>query len=380
MAAHWRYKERGESIRVRDEERFSWLKQLMEVHAGVKDTDEFRDSMKIDLFSDEVYTFTPRGDLKVLPRGSTPVDFAYAVHSHIGDHIVGARVDGHMVPLKHQLRNGAIIEILTRGDAHPSADWLEFVVTARAKNKIRSYVHAEERARALEVGADLLEKAFRRVRYSVARAQAHERYGKMLAHFRLTAWDELVVLVGYGKIDAQAVVEALLPDMKPEEHKPAEVPAKRPRKATGSGPAITVSGLDDVMVRMGNCCAPVPGEPIVGVVTRGRGITVHRRGCHFVLDADPMRRLECDWNTDQKSATTVGVRVYCENETGLLAAMSAKFTEAGISILSANCRVMDGHRAVNNFEVVVSNLQQLQGILTALGRIRGVTKVERVRS
>ena len=380
VAAHWRYKERGESIRMRDEERFSWLKQLLEVHVGVKDSDEFLDSMKIDLFSDEVYTFTPRGDLKVLPRGSTPVDFAYAVHTHIGDHIVGARVDGHMVPLKHQLRNGAIIEIMTRQDAHPSPDWLEFVVTARAKTKIRNYVHAEQRARALEVGADLLEKAFRRVKYSIARAQAHERFAKLIAHFRLASWDELVVAVGYGKVDAAHVVEVLLPDVKPEEHKEETKELKRPRKATGNGPAIIVSGFDDVMVRIANCCAPVPGEPIVGVVTRGRGITVHRRGCHFVLDADPMRRLDCDWNSSNSSGTTVAVRVYSENETGLLAAMSQKFTEAGLSILTANCRVIDGHRAINDFEVQVNNLQQLQGILAALGRIRGVTKVERVRA
>ena len=380
VAAHWKYKERGDSLKVRDEERFAWLKQLLEVHVGVKDTDEFLDSMKIDLFSDEVYTFTPRGDLKVLPRGSTPVDFAYSVHSAIGDHIVGARVDGHMVTLKHQLRNGAIVEILTRQDAHPSSDWLDFVVTSRAKTRIRNYVHAEQRERALEVGADLLEKAFRRVKYSIARVQAHERFTKMLAHFRTASWDELVVAVGYGKIDAAHVVEHLLPDLKPEEAKPDAKEPKRVRKGTANGPAITVSGFDDVMVRMGNCCAPVPGEPIVGVVTRGRGITVHRRGCHFVLDADPMRRLDCEWNSESRSGTTVGVRVYSENETGLLAAMSARFTEAGLSILTANCRVIDGHRAINDFEVVVHNLAQLQGILASLGRIRGVTRVERVRS
>ena len=381
VAAHWKYKERGDSLKVRDEERFAWLKQLLEVHVGVKDTDEFLDSMKIDLFSDEVYTFTPRGDLKVLPRGSTPVDFAYAVHSAIGDHIVGARVDGHMVTLRHQLRNGAIVEILTRTDAHPSSDWLEFVVTSRAKTRIRNYVHAEQRERALLVGADLLEKAFRRVKYSVVRAQAHERFPKMLAHFRIAVWDELVVAVGYGKVDAADVVENLLPESKVEETKVEAKPSKRVRKSTpAGGPAISVSGFDDVLVRMGNCCAPVPGEPIVGVVTRGRGITVHRRGCHFVLDADPMRRLDCEWNSESKSGTTVAVRVYSENETGLLAAMSARFTEAGLSILTANCRVIDGHRAINDFEVVVHNLAQLQGILASLGRIRGVTRVERVRA
>ena len=380
VAAHWRYKERGESISVRDEERFSWLKQLLEWHAGVKDSEEFLDSMRVDLFSDEVYTFTPKGDVKSLPRGSTPVDFAFAVHTKVGERIVGAKVDGVMVPLRHPLRNGNIVEVMTRPDAHPSPDWLEFVVTARAKTKIRSYIHAEQRAKALEVGSDLLEKALRRVKYSVGRAQQHERFPKLIAHFKVSSMDDLAVLTGYGKVSAAEVVEFLLPEVRPEElTAPEPEIKKRPRKGTGKAAAITVDGYDDVMVRMGKCCAPVPGDPIVGVVTRGRGITVHTRGCHFVLDADPMRRLECDWNTHAGTGATANVRVYSENETGLLAAMSARFTEAGVNIQQANCRVIDGRRAVNDFEVVVSSVQQLNEVIGALSRLRGVTRVERVR-
>lgn len=382
VAAHWRYKERGDSISVRDEERFSWLKQLLEWHAGVKDSDEFLDSMKIDLFSDEVYAFTPKGDVKVLPRGSTPVDFAYAIHSKVGEKVTGARVDGVMVPLKFQLRNGNIVEILTRQDAHPSPDWLEFVRTARAKTRIRTYIHAEQRARALEVGMDLLEKALRRMKCSVARAQSLERYAKLISHYKVASFDELAVAIGYGKVQASEVTAFLLPDQKAEETPEPEIDRgiiKRTR-AKSKGPAsITVDGIDDVMVRFAKCCSPVPGDPIVGVVTRGRGITVHTRGCHWVLDADPLRRLECAWNTAAGTGATVTVRVYSTNETGLLSAMSARFTEAGIPIQAAHCRVVDGRRAVNDFEVVVSNVVQLTEVIDKLGTLRGVTRVERVR-
>ena len=380
VAAHWRYKERGESIAVRDEARFAWLKELLEWHAGVKDSDEFLDSMKVDLFTDEVYTFTPKGDVKALPRGATPIDFAYSIHTKVGERCVGAKVDGVMVPLKHVLRNGNIVDILTRSDAHPSPDWLEFAVTARARTKIRSYIHAEQRKRALEVGTDLLEKAFRRVRHSVARAQGHERFPLLLRHFGVSSYDDLAVLVGYGKLDAQNVAEWLLPDAKPPEPEP-EKELKRPRKAAAkkSGAAISVSGYDDVLVRFGKCCAPVPGDPVVGVVTRGRGVTVHTRGCAQALAADPLRRLECEWNGLAGAATNVVVRVFTDNQPGLLAAMSARFTEAGIDIQSANCRVFDGRRAINDFEVRVTGLTQLSAVIAALSNLRGVTRVERVR-
>lgn len=380
VAAHWRYKERGESISVRDEERFSWLKGLLDWHAGVKDNDEFMDTMRVDLFNDEVYTFTPKGDLKVLPRGSTPVDFAYAIHSKVGDHCVGARVDGVMVPLKTQLRNGNIVEILTKTDAHPTSDWLESVVTARAKNKIRAYIHAEQRARALALGQDLLEKALRKVKFSVARAQAHERCKEVLSDLKVSTWEELLVTVGFGKMAAVAFVEALLPETRHEPAKPAPEVRKRPRKEGKGAATITVGGMDDVLVRFAKCCTPVPGDPVVGVVTRGRGITVHQRGCPRVLDADPLRRIDCDWNTAGGSGATVVVRVYTENASGLLASMSQCFAVAGIDIQSAHCKVVEGRRAINDFEVVVHDLKQLNSVGQALARLKGVTKVERVRS
>ncbi len=381
VAAHWRYKERGESISVRDEERFGWLKQLLEYQSGVKDSDEFLDSMKIDLFNDEVYAFTPKGDVKVLPRGATPVDFAYAIHSKVGQRTVGAKVDGVMVPLRHHLRNGNIVEILTKPDAHPSIDWLEFVVTGRAKTKIRSYIHGEQRVHAQDLGLDLLEKAFRRVKMSLTRAQNHERIPKTLAHFGVSTFDDVAVAVGYGKVSAASVAEYVVAadpvEAREAEPEPEVRRARRPGKAGAA--TILVNGIDDVVVRFAKCCSPVPGDPVIGVVTRGRGITVHEKKCRFVLDADPMRRIDCDWNTQAGNGATVTVRVYSADETGLLSAMSQRFTEAGISIQSAHCRTVDGRRAINDFEVIVQSVSQLNDVIERLKRTQGVTRVERVR-
>ncbi len=379
VSAHWRYKERGESISLRDEERFTWLKQLLEWHTGVKDSDEFLDTMKVDLFNDEVYTFTPKGDVKVLPRGATPVDFAYAIHTKVGDRCVGAKVDGVMVPLRYPLRNGNIVDILTRADAKPNQDWLEFVSTARAKNKIRAFVHAEQRTRALEVGLDVLEKAFRRVKCSLHRAQEHERMPEVLAWFGVSLWDDLAVAVGFGKVEPEKVVKQLFPDATPAEPKPVVEDSKRKRKPKKEAASIIVGGEDDVMVRFGKCCAPVPGDQVIGVVTRGRGITVHQRGCSKVLDADPLRRIECDWNNQNGNTAMATIRVYTENAAGLLAAMSQRFAESGIDIQSANCRVIDGRRAINDFVVHVVDVRQLNKVIADLSRLRGVSKVERVR-
>ncbi len=382
VAAHWRYKERGESISVRDEEKFSWLKQLLEFHSNSDDAEEFMDAMKVDLFNDEVYTFTPKGDVKVLPRGATPVDFAYAIHTKVGERTVGARVDGVMVPLRSTLRSGHIVEILTRPDARPSKDWMDFTVTARARSKIRAYIHAEQRSKSRELGMDLLEKALRKLKCSLSRAERSDKLAAALTVLGIQNWDELAVAVGFGKVEPDKFATLLFPDSKIADVDELDIgPVKRGRKSKAKRGAATilVDGLDDVMVRFAKCCSPVPGDPVIGVVTRGRGTTVHQRTCTKVLDADPMRRLECAWNTAAGSGATVTVRVFTENASGLLAAMSQRFTDAGIDIKTANCRTV-GLRAVNDFEVVVADLTQLNGVIASLTRVRGVSRVERVRS
>jgi len=383
VAAHWRYKERGESISVRDEEKFTWLKQLLEFHQNAKDADEFMEAMKVDLFNEEVYTFTPKGELKVLPRGATAIDFAYSVHTKVGERTVGAIVDGVLTPLRTPLRSGNVVRILTKVDAKPSKDWMEFAVSARARSKIRAFIHAEQRARSHELGLDLIEKALRRHRCSLTRAQNHDRIAAVLAAMGIQNWDELAVAVGFGKVEPDKLPRLLFPDSKVADA-PAEEAAegaKRPRRhAIKKGAAtVIVDGLDDVLVRFAKCCAPVPGDAIVGVVTRGRGITVHQRACGKVLDADPLRRMDCAWNTALGAGATVTVRVFTENASGLLAAMSQRFTDAGIDIKTANCRA-SGLRAINDFEVVVADTVQLNAVIGSLARLRGVSRVERVKS
>ena len=377
VAAHWRYKESGAPLKARDEQRFHWLKQLLELNDAVTDSDEFLDNMRIDLFNDEVYAFTPAGDVKVFPRNATPVDFAYSIHTKVGDHALGARVNGVMVTLDRKLRNGDVVEIMTRSDARPNQDWLEFVVTARAKSKIRTYVRSEQRARAQQVGEDLLEKAFRRKRWSMNRVQKHGGFAKTLSHFRCQTMAELNILVGYGKTNADDVVAYLLPETKDEE--PDEIEVKRPRKSNEGSAGIIVDGINDVVVRLARCCSPVPGDSITGFVTRGRGITVHVRNCARAIDSDPLRQIDCDWDVTRGSAATVMVRVHTGNSPGMLAEMSEKFHIVGVNILQAHCRTTHRNRAINEFELEVTDRTQLDQILDALGRLEFVLRVERVR-
>ncbi len=378
VAAHWRYKEQSAPLKAKDEQRFLWLRELIELNDTVTDNDEFLENMRIDLFNDEVYAFTPAGDVKVFPRDATPVDFAYSIHSKVGEHALGARINGVMVTLNTHIKNGDVVEILTRSDARPNQDWLEFVVTARAKTRIRAYIRAEQRARAMQVGEDLLEKAFRRQKYSMTRVKKHDGFAKTLSHFRCQTLPELNILVGYGKTNASDIVEHLLPEARGKEPE-EEVEVKRPRRRRDGQAGIVVDGINDVVVRMAKCCSPVPGDDIVGFVTRGRGITVHVRNCPRAIDSDPMRQIDCDWDVSRGSAATVMVRVHTGNSPGMLAEMTEKFHIVGVNILQAHCRATHANRAVNEFELEVTDRAQLEQVLEALGRLDFVHRVERVR-
>ena len=377
VAAHWRYKERGAAIRPRDEARFGWLKQLLELNKEAPDADEFLENMRTDLFADEVYTFTPAGDVKAFPRGSTPLDFAYSVHTRVGETTVGARVNGNMVSLDTQLRNGDIIEIITRSDAKPSKGWLQFVRTGRAKSKIRNFIRAAERAQALDLGRDRLEKALRKHKISLARADKHEKLQACVAHFRLQTAEELWIAIGYGKVAAASVVEQLYTETrKVEVVKPP--PAKRARKGATDDAGIVIDGISDVLVRFPRCCAPVPGDDVVGFVTRGRGLTVHQRTCPRALDSDPMRRVEVSWNHDRGGSARVTVRVESGNAPGMLEKMSSRFGEAGVNIRGVQAKLIDKLNAVTTFELEVSDRDQLDRVIRDLRGLAFVRRVDRM--
>jgi GTP diphosphokinase / guanosine-3',5'-bis(diphosphate) 3'-diphosphatase len=386
VAAHWKYKEsssRDSSTSFgEDDKKFAWLRQLMESHKELRDPTEFLESVKIDLFGDEVYVFTPGGDVKALPKGSCPIDFAYAVHSNIGDHCSGARVNGMIVPLRYQLRNGDTIEIITSPNQKPNKDWLKLVKTARARTKIRYLLRQEQRDKAVALGTDLVDKALRKHDTTMSRAQ--KQLDAAAKALRCQNVDELIVQVGYGKITTQQVLDALPGVARKTEEMPVVKPEgmlktllrKVTRRTTSSG--IKVAGEDDILVRFAKCCSPLPGDPITGFITRGRGVTVHRRDCDKGLDLDPDRRIEVEWDGTSKAQHEVAIQVLCTNKPGLLAHISQSFSDQGVNISQAHCRTTEDGRAVNTFHALVRDLDQLKQVTRSLSRIKGVYSVDRV--
>ena len=384
IAAHWKYKEGagGAPVASVDDKKFAWLRQLMENQKELRDPTEFLESVKIDLFGDEVYVFTPQGDVKALPKGSCPIDFAYSVHSSIGDHCSGARVNGMIVPLRYQLRNGDTIEIITNPNQKPNKDWLKLVKTARARTKIRYLMRTEQRDKAVVLGTDLLDKALRK--HGTTLSRADKQLQAAARELRCVDRDELIIQIGYGKITTQQVLEKALPELtKKEQEPPVKTESmlktllrKVTRRTSTSG--IKVAGEADILVRFAKCCSPLPGDPIVGFITRGRGVTVHRRDCDKGLDLDPERRIDVEWDGNGKAQHEVAIQILCADKPGILAHISQSFTDQGVNISQAHCRSTDDGRAVNTFHGQVRDLDQLKSVIRSLSRIKGVYSVDRV--
>lgn len=385
IAAHWKYKEKTSGLDPKDAARFGWLRQLMEFQKDLKDPAEFLESVKVDLFQDEVYVFTPKGDVRVFPRGSTPIDFAYAVHTEVGEHCSGARINGAIVPLRYKLRNGDVVDIMTNPNQQPSKDWLDFVVSGRARSRIRSHLRAEQRERSVKLGRELLEKEMHQASMSLTRlSKSPDEMRRVYERFGVTTPEELYVGIGYGKINVKAVIEFLAPK---EEGKAVAEPKPElkesriesiVRKVTGrDNHGIRLNGIDDVLVRYTKCCNPLPGDEIIGFITRGRGITVHRRSCPKAFDSDPERRVEISWDTRAKINRPVQVRVVTANRPGILATVGHTFHEQGINISEATCRASDDGRATNTFTFLCADLAQLKSVMRQLQRIPGVVAVDR---
>src|SRR5579871_2812762 len=386
IAAHWKYKEGrpGLSRDEKDDKKFAWLRQLMEWQRDLKDPTEFIETVKIDLFTDEVYVFTPKGDVRALPKGATPIDFAYSVHTEVGNHCSGARVNGLMVPLRYALRNGDTVEIMTSPNQKPNKDWLKFVATSSAKAKIRHYIRTEQRERSKQLGHELLERELRRSGMSLAKVLKSGELEKAAEALHHQSADDLFIAVGYGKLLPADVAEKIVPE---EKRKAAAAPEPAPqnpitkliRRVTRRAPTgIRVAGVDDVMIRWGKCCSPLPGDPIVGFITRGRGVTVHTRACTKSLDQDPDRRIEVEWDGKLKTPRPVSIQVVCADKPGLLAHISQSFNQLGVNISQANCRSVDDNKAINTFQFSVADLDQLKTVMRALQRIDGVYSVARM--
>lgn len=381
IAAHWQYKESGGGIARADAKKFQWLRELMEFQQEVKDPEEFLDGVKVDLFQDEVYVFTPRGDVRAFPRGSTPVDFAYAIHSEIGDHCNGARVNGSIVPLRYKLHNGDTVEILTSPKQEPSKDWLSFVHTARARSRIRGHIRSDERERSCKLGSELLERLMNRRNLSFQRLIKSGDLDKVAPSFHAKDADELLAQVGYGRVAPEQVVEAVVAAQGAEEAAAKLRPSlieKTVRKVMPSSAGIVIGEVNDVLVRYGKCCNPLPGDPITGWITRGRGVTVHRRGCDRALELEEERRIDCRWGSSSRMELPVMLRVVTADRPGILANLSRQFNEAGVNISEATCKASVEDRAVNTFQFSIESVEALRKLKRRLSKIEGVFEVERI--
>ncbi len=386
IAAHWKYKERGGGgVADQDAQRFSWLRQLLEWQKELKDPAEFLEGVKVDLFQDEVYVFTPKGDVRVFPRGATPIDFAYQIHSQLGDHVTGARINGKMEPLRYKLRNGDVVEVLASPHQQPNKDWLDFAGTTRARSKIRNYLRQEQRDKGKRLGEELFEKELRKASISTSKLLKNEgEMRRVYEALKVQNLEELFVGIGYGKIDPEEVVKIVAP---PDEEGRESRPPEQLREGRIAGlvrkvvkrdeGAIRINGIDDVLVRYAKCCNPLPGDDILGFITRGRGVTIHRRGCPKAFDTDPERRVEIQWDSGARINRSVQLRVVTANQPGILANVGQTFMAQGINISEANCRAGDDGRAVNLFSFVCGDLVQLKNVMKALQKVKGVVAVER---
>jgi GTP diphosphokinase / guanosine-3',5'-bis(diphosphate) 3'-diphosphatase len=377
IAAHWLYKERKAGKDKLDES-LVWLRQLIETQQDTKDPREFMDTVRVDLFPDEVYVFTPKGDVKALPEGATPLDFAYAVHTKVGEHCVGAKVNAKLVPLRFTLRQGDIVEIVTSPNQHPSRDWLKIVKSTRARAKINQWLKVEERARSIELGREMFEREARKYRLNPTALLGGEEIKKAAADFGFAGPDDLMAAVGYGKSSVHQVLNKLAPNAlleTPEKPKPS---ATRPAPVDG----VRIRGVDDLLVRFARCCNPLPGDPIVGFITRGRGLTVHARDCLTVAKSvlDRERLIDVEWDVEEPGKRPVRIAVYIgKDRPGLLSEITGAISARNGNITKAEVTVTDDRRGINNFVVEVADLRQLQDIIAAIRDVRDVINVERVR-
>ncbi|HWD97397.1 MAG TPA: bifunctional (p)ppGpp synthetase/guanosine-3',5'-bis(diphosphate) 3'-pyrophosphohydrolase [Bryobacteraceae bacterium] len=380
IAAHWKYKEgkRG----VHDDQRIAWLRQLVEWQQDMREPGEFNSTLKLDLIPEEVYCFTPKGRLIVLPVGSTPVDFAYAVHSEVGYHCVGAKINGRMVPLRQAMRSGDIVDILTQPGHEPSKDWLAFVKTPRARNKIKHVINANERVRAIEIGQKYLDKEARRLGVQMSKV-AKSDLERVASEYGLSKVEDLYASLGYGKFSPRQVLQKSAPDLLPEipPAPPVEAPASRPKQDDA---VIRVRGIDDVLVYRAKCCNPIKGEAIVGYVTRGKGIAVHSRLCPNVqnLMYDAERKIDVEWARDATETFPVRIVVHTDDRPGLLHQLTSILSNEDTNVRSLEAKTNTGNddSALVEMTVDVRDKKQLEKLCGAMRRISGVRDVERLFS
>ncbi len=381
IAAHWRYKE-GKEINKRDDQLFAWLRQMLEWQQDLKDPAEFLETFRIDLYADEVYVFTPRGDVKALPQGATPLDFAYSIHTDVGNKCTGARANGRMVSLNYQLRNGDTIEIITSNRQKPRKDWLTIVKTSRARTKIRQYIRSEQRNENIEAGKDLCQRELKKLGVDFTRLLKTDEIESAAKELGFHDPQDLFAAVGYGHVSINQILQRFVPPEKLEKHQRRLQKRQRLRKekkVDTTSNLVQVRGLDNVLVNFAKCCSPLPGDGIVGYITKGRGVTVHSEACARLQEHDPERKVEVDWSPHDQVTRPVKIKVLCQDRPGLLAKVSGAISRQNANIRGAQVATNQRQRSVSIFEVEVNNATHLENIIRALENIKGVTEVSRMR-
>lgn len=397
IAAHWKYKEGRADVGTQS--KMDWLNRLLDSQKNLDDPAEFLESVKLDLYPGDVYVFTPKGTVKEFPHGSTPLDFAYSVHTDVGNKCVGAKVNGKIVPLRYRLRSGDVIEILTSPTQNPSKDWLKLVKSSRAISKIRAYLKVIERTKAKELGEEILERELRRFHTNIDKLNKTSDLANAIKELGYRTLEDILVALGYGKLTARDVSKKVFAAEPQPEPTVEEMTQKKgflqtimstAVKKSEARNAVMVSGMGDVLIRFAKCCHPIPGDAIVGFVTRGRGVTIHHSSCPKALESDSARRIEVDWSLipspkDPKAAPvgpkrSVKVRVFCEDNPGMLASMTQTISTQGVNISQATVRTMKDKKAVCVFEVLVSGTDQLAKVISSLEAKEGIISVERQRS
>ena len=379
VAAHWLYKEKGR-VNSKDLEQFGWLREIFERQSEETDSREFMHSLKMDLFKDEVYVYTPAGDVKELPEGATPLDFAFIIHSKVGQHCAGAKVNGRLMPLGTELKNGDIVEIVTDPSRNPNRDWLKRVKTARARSRIQHYLRTEERAHAVSLGRDMLEKEGRKVSLNVNKAIKEGHMALVAQEMNFEGVDDLVASVGYAHTTPRKVLNKLYAVLHPDEvaATPATPTVKESKDAaTRKTEGVGISGVDGVLMRFAKCCNPVPGDPIIGYISRGLGISVHRADCPNVANMEPERLISVHWDGVEEKPYEAGIFIIAKNEHGVLALVAQILAKNNVNITGLNMDNLVDGRAKLRFTVEVLDATQLYQLIEAIRALPPILEVVR---
>ncbi len=378
IAAHWSYKE-GRRIDENISKKFAWIQDMVENQETFRDPGEFLENVRLDLFPDEVYVFTPKGDIRSLPKGSTPVDFAYLIHTEIGHKCVGAKVNGQMVSLPYVLQTGDIVEVVTSKNHMPSKDWLKFVKTIKARAKIRQWIKTQEKERSISLGREMLDKAFRKERLNFVTVSKTDKMDEVVASLGVKSLEDLIANVGYGKVTPLQVLrpftaKPVSPDSR--ESLLEKLMSRVRKKRTRAG--VLVKGLEDILIKFGKCCQPVPGDPIIGYITQGYGVTVHRASCVNALRSSPERQIDVEWNAESAESYPAKIQVVSYDRMGLLADLVGSISKLGANILNASSDTKENKTVESQFTIGVADTEQLEKILAAVRKVKQVQYAKRI--